>query len=62
MDRGGQHCPMGIRVNERAGAKEKGRERDLASEATSREERERQTKPLAALTRQNKEKRCIMGV
>lgn len=35
---------------------------DLASKATSREQRETQTKLHAALTKQNKEKRCIMGV
>lgn len=38
------------------------RERDLASEATSREGRGSQTKTRAAPTWQNKEARCIMGI
>lgn len=44
-------------------ARGKGKEQDLASEATSGEgERAGQTKPRAAFTQQNKEERCIMGV
>lgn len=59
-----RRCPTGA-VNGSArevSSRGEGKEQDLASEATSWEERARQTKPHTALTQQNKEKRCIMGV